>query len=86
MNGKKILITTETRELTVIRREPGRCAESFCPKCCEYVEMLNFDAAISFSGIGGRELMMRLETGEIHSVERDSGHLQICGWSLKGRK
>ena len=83
MNGKQILITTESLERLVIRRDPERWIEAFCLECCEQVEMVNFDTAISLSGIGGRQLMMRLETGEVHSIETENGHLLICKRSIE---
>jgi hypothetical protein len=59
----------------------------FCPSCAEEVEMMPFDLAISYSGIGGRDLMRASENGEIHSVETTAGHLLICKRSLaKGEK
>ena len=44
--------------------------------------MLDFDSAVSFSGISGRELIRRFELGEVHSIETANGHLLICQWSL----
>jgi hypothetical protein len=83
MNGKQILITTESHEVLVVRRERERVTGAFCLECCELVEMLSFDTAISHSGIGGRQLMMRLETGDVHSIEAESGHLLICRRSIE---
>jgi hypothetical protein len=81
-NAKQILITTESREVFVIRHEV--MVQVFCPDCNEQVEMLNFDAATTLYGIGGRELIHRSEGGDIHSIEAATGHLLICRRSLTG--
>jgi hypothetical protein len=82
--AKQILITTESREVLVIRRESEPADEHFCPECGEQVEMVNFDTAITLYGIGGRELFYRSDGGGIHSIEAATGHLLICKRSLTG--
>lgn len=82
MNGKQILITTESHEVLVIRQTSSHTLPGYCPECNEDVEMMNFDSAISLFGIGGRELMHRSESGDVHSIEAATGHLLICKRSL----
>lgn len=79
---KKILIRTERHEILIVRQSSDESIPGFCPTCNEKVEMINFDAAVSHSGIGGRELLHRSEDGKVHSVESASGHLLICKRSL----
>ena len=82
MKAKKILITTERHEIFIVRQNGHTTIRGFCPACGVEVEMLPFDAAISFSGIRGRDLMRESEIGVIHSVETTAGHLLICKSSL----
>ena len=80
--AKQILITTESHEVFIIRQSGEHTVPGFCPECNEQVEMMNFDTAISLTGIGGRELMHRSDDGEVHSIEAATGHLLICKRSL----
>jgi hypothetical protein len=80
---KKFRITTEKHEIFIIRQNgQKRTTHGFCPSCGAEGEMLDFDSAISFSGISGRELIRRFEADEIHSIETANGHLLICKRSL----
>lgn len=80
--AKKILITTESHEVLVVRKFSEFSFRGFCPACGEQVDLLSFDSAVTRAGIGGRELLLRSQTGEVHSVEAASGHLLICKLSL----
>jgi hypothetical protein len=81
---KKYRITTETHEVFIVRQDGQRkTTREFCPACKAEGEMFDFDSAISFSGISGRELIRRLELGEVHSIETANGHLLICKRSLR---
>jgi hypothetical protein len=80
--GKKFRITTETHEILIVRQNGQKTIQGFCPTCAAEGEMLDFDSAISFSGISGRELIRRFELGEVHSIETANGHLLICKRSL----
>lgn len=80
--AKQILITTESHEVLIIRQSGEHTVRAFCPECNEQVEMMNFDTAITCSGIGGRDLLNRSEYGDVHSVQTETGHLLICKRSL----
>jgi hypothetical protein len=82
INAKKILITTERHEVFVFRQRSRISSPGFCASCNDQVEMMNFDAAISISGLGGHALLERSEMGEVHSIEAPSGHIFICMRSL----
>ena len=84
-NAKKILITTERRELLVIRRFGERRFAGFCSRCSDEVEWLSFDAAISTFGLTWQQLIDLAEHDEIHSVQSAAGHLLICERSMSFR-
>jgi hypothetical protein len=44
--------------------------------------MFDLNSAVSFSGVGARELIRQIEAGTVHSSEMASGHLLICKTSL----
>lgn len=81
--AKKLLITTVCHEIFIVRVNSHTTIHGFCPNCESEVEMLIFDAAVSLSGIGGREVIRQLARGEIHSIETANGHLLVCQNSLK---
>ena len=81
--AKKILITTKKHEIFIVRHGQHTAIHGFCPECKAEVEMLTFDSAINFSGIGGYELIRRCESGEVHSIETTGGHLLICKSSIE---
>ncbi len=81
--AKKFRITTFSHEIFIVRVNRHTTIRGFCPKCETEVEMLTFDAAVSVSGIGGREVIRQLAAEKIHSIETANGHLLICRNSLK---
>ena len=83
--AKKILITTEKHEIFIVRRGHDTAIHGFCPECKVEVEMLTFDAAVSFAQKQTRELFELIERGVIHSVETTTGHLLVCKSSLARR-
>jgi hypothetical protein len=82
-NLKKILITTERREVFIVRPNGGSRIRGFCPRCAEEVALLTLDEAVSFSACRTRELIRRIECDAVHSVETSSGHLLVCRNSLQ---
>ena len=81
-NLKKILITTETREVFIVRLNGGSRIRGFCPRCEQEAPLLTLDEAVSFSALFTRELIRRIEQGVVHAIETASGHLLICRNSL----
>lgn len=81
--SKKILITTESREIFILRTEGRSDIRGFCPKCAVEVEMLTLDAITSQTGKRTRELFQLIENNSIHSIEATTGHLLVCRYSLK---
>lgn len=83
-NAKKVLVTTATSEIFIIRRKRARqIIREFCPHCQKPTEMLDFNSAITDYGLGARELMRQIEISVVHSAETESGHLFICSTSLE---
>jgi hypothetical protein len=81
-NAKKLLITTVSHEIVVVRVNHQTPAYSYCPKCDTEVEMLALDAAVSLSGIGWREVIRQIVSDELHSIETANGDLRVCHNSL----
>ncbi len=81
--AKKILITTESSEIFILRRSGQNTIRGFCSDCAAEIEMLTLDEAVSFSALNTRELICRIETGAVHSIETLGGHLLVCQKSLQ---
>lgn len=45
--------------------------------------MLDLDSAVTIFRIGTRQMMRQAETGAVHSIEIESGHLFVCTESLE---
>lgn len=82
-NSKRILITTESREIFIVRTNYKNFVRGFCANCNREVEMLTLDGAVNRTGKTARELIRQTEASAIHSLETASGHLLICGGSLE---
>jgi len=83
--ARKILITTESREIFILRAGAKESFRGFCPGCGREVGLLTLDQAVSVSGIGAREIFRLAEADSIHSIETDSKHLLICLDSIAHR-
>ena len=83
MNAKKILITTESHEIFVLRTDRRDRAYGLCRACDREVEIVTIDQAISLSGIRTGELVRMAEKNEVHAIETSMGHLLICRESLE---
>ena len=81
--AKKILITTESREIYIVRMNNKSDIREFCAECATQTEMLMLDEAVSFSSRNTSELIRQIEIGAIHSLETASGHLLVCRNSLE---
>ncbi len=83
---KKILITTDSREIFILRAKGKSEIRGFCADCGRETEMLSLDEAVSFSGIRTLEICRQISEGgggKIHFLETASGHLLVCRDSLK---
>ena len=80
--SKKILITQESHEIFVVRKNRQPSILKFCIECGNLVEMLNLDEAVSFAEMSAAEIIRLISLRHIHSVETNTGHLRICKKSL----
>jgi len=76
--GKKLLITTKSHEILIVRGNRNTTIRGHCPTCKSEVDMLTLDAAVRVSGISGREVVRRIAANEIHFSETASGDLLVC--------
>ena len=81
--AKKLLITTVSHEVFVVRVNQQTTIHGYCSKCDAEVETLSLDAAVNESGVSGRELIRQLASEEIHTLETADGHLLVCRNSLQ---
>lgn len=81
-NLKKILITTESREIFIVRVKGKNVIQRFCPDCAAESEILTLDEAVSLSNVPMKKLIRLIETGAVHSLETESGHWLVCAASL----
>jgi hypothetical protein len=80
---KKFLITSESHEIFIVRRNSNNTIQGFCSECQKEVEMLTLDSITSNTGRRTRELVQLIENNLIHSTETATGHLLICLDSLQ---
>ena len=81
-NAKRILITTESREIFIVRINGKSNVWGFCEICAAETEMLTLDESVCAAGKSARELIHQIESSAIHSLETASGHLLVCQNSL----
>jgi hypothetical protein len=82
VKGKKILITTESHEIFVLRTNGQKHAVGFCSLCAYEVEWLTLDQSVSESGLRTNALVQMAEAGDVHTIETLSGHLIFCARSI----
>jgi hypothetical protein len=77
------LIETESREVIRLRMIGPEIKRLYCERCEKVEELLDLNSAADISGAAFRDLLQRIETGELHSPEHAGGHLFICRRSLE---
>ncbi len=82
-NAKKILVTTASSEIFIIRRGEQKVIRQFCRNCQSETEMLDFNSAVNIFSVGAREIIRRIEANTVHSAETENGHLLVCVKSLR---
>lgn len=82
-NAKRILITTESREIFIVHGSERQTINGFCEICRAETRMLTLDETVSFTGKSMREMIPEIQTGAVHSIETASGHLLVCQNSLR---
>ena len=84
INAKKILITSESHEIFILKTGSKGRAFGRCRQCGQEVEILSIDRAVSVSGFKTSDLMRKIDANEIHGIQTESGHILICRESLEG--
>lgn len=83
MKTKTIIIFEKRRRTTIRLRRRNRTA--LCELCAAETEMLSMLEAAVASDTTQLAIFRRLENGELHFLETDSGVLLICRNSLTTR-
>jgi hypothetical protein len=65
--SKKYLITAESHEIYILRR--NKSVRGFCERCEAQVEMFTLDTITSNTNISTRELLRLIEKNLLHSIE-----------------
>lgn len=81
--AKKILITTDSQEVVIVRKAPEGAIIAFCKNCTGDAKFLTLDNAVEVTGISGGELIGLITANSIHILETARGRLFICQESLK---
>ena len=81
--SKRIVITSESREVFIIRRSSSCGFTSYCPSCGFETEILTLDQAVSYALEDTREMIRRIDDQRVHSLETADGHLLVCRNSLE---
>jgi hypothetical protein len=84
-NTKKILITSEKQEIFFLSESKESAISGMCQMCEQEVEFFTFNSAVTFSGLGGKNLINLLVSRKIHYIETLNRQLLICGESLRKR-
>ena len=74
---KRTTVTIETRHRTIVRRNRGQ-AIAWCERCRAEVQILSPDEVAEFVHMTAGDFFRRIEAGELHVLETDSGGLLIC--------
>ncbi|MEO8043039.1 MAG: hypothetical protein ABI646_10545 [Acidobacteriota bacterium] len=82
-NSKKFSITTESREIYVVHNMKDAPPCLRCEECDDTSEFLTLDEAVFVTGISTMDIVSKVGSGQLHSVDATSGHLLICRRSLQ---
>jgi hypothetical protein len=80
-SGRRVAITVETHEVTVIRRLTP-AIQAWCADCAASADMVSPDAAASLAGFSSRTIYRWIEMGKLHFMETPSGALYVCHRSI----
>ena len=76
-NRKRTIVTIETRQRTVVRRSKGQTV-AWCERCGSEMLMLKPEDVAAFVRLTAGDFFSRVEAGEIHFLQTDSGALLVC--------
>jgi hypothetical protein len=77
---KRILFSRRLHEIVVIRASER--VKIHCEQCLAEEVFMSLDTAVNLLRIGTRQILARIETGEIHTAETLNGQLLVCVRSL----
>lgn len=80
--AKKILITTESREVWRIRQGTKNSERRYCSECAQEVDFITIAGALAISRVGSRQIHRWIESGCVHFAETLEGSVLICPYSL----
>lgn len=83
---RKKVITIETREKIVVRQIPNQTQTLWCQFCQAEVEMTAPELAATILRLKVREIYRRIEHGEFHFFETETGEVFICKSLLKPKQ
>jgi hypothetical protein len=78
---KRLEITFETHELTIVRFRPDHPTD-FCAVCRSQTPHLSVAESASVLSLAEAEIFRLAESGQIHAGENADRRLRICGNSL----
>lgn len=78
-------ITVEKRYRTTIRIRPRNPKSFWCERCAAKTEMIAAAEAAVISGTTQLVVFRRVENGELHFFETNTGALMVCRNSLKNK-
>ena len=78
---RKIIITVETRQRTVIRQTSRQTV--WCEFCAANVEMILTEQAAIIFDISLHKIYQDIENGKLHFIKGENQTLSICVNSLK---
>ena len=79
-NTKKFLVNRRRTDFFVFRRRIA--FQFFCDECRTEREFVSLADAVSLADIKMRDIVRRVESGELHFLETANGHLFVCRQSL----
>jgi hypothetical protein len=82
MTKQRFAIRVETHDVSVVRRA-NAAIDIWCEACAAQVPMFLPERVAALIETTPREIYRRVEAGELHFVETDSGELLICSASLR---
>jgi hypothetical protein len=80
--SKRYLVTTETKDVFIVRQRVSPGDRRFCSRCEAEADMLNLDGAVNVSKARSLQIIHMIQAGKIHSDETADGYLLLCLNSL----
>lgn len=72
----------ETERSYSIKVDHAAPVQFFCATCSGPSEMLSINEVANLTRLGWREILNRIESGNLHFIETETGEIYICAASL----